>query len=461
MKPSVDACFIGNDKAYLTKFNNVMCTYFLKILGHDKVQGIQIMGEAYGANFDPKNVDANGNDMRVPGGHAYPALIFWKQVVSNQNLTQTNVEVEQYIMGEGTAGVINRGHASHAATAKSLMGVQNALALVVGNAFKKQSVTTQPKTGRVIFNGVMLQSEIEHTNDFYGKALISSNALPYSKHHDLATDKPSDACTYGSLWFTKKKGEDVPKGESSVKLCFGAVPEDPFQKGNVVFADITGDVIDNMLPKTASSFRGLQNRVASSVRELAGRRIPAAHWDTWMDRMHVKYKIGMFLSKPEGHVPYMQAGRVARIITTFDSAKSLESYKQLIVDRIWNANVMTLDFIIQQMDIEIQAIQNTTDTWRSVPQLVSQVKCLAHGKKCFEEWKANKNTKLHFSSCATLNTLILTMTCTVPVRDEVYDVFEEEAKKPVDQPKATDPFVLEQQKNSTKSYFNYRSVFSK
>lgn len=322
-------------------------------------------------------------------------------------------------------------HASHAPTCKSVMIGQSALGLIL----RKEDL----QINGMMFNGIMLQSEIEHTDDFYGNALISANLLAYNKHHDPRTGKPLNDVVYGNFWFTRN--------DKTGKLAFGGCPEDPVGN-NVVFADIRGDIADEMMgDKETFSFRDLQHQTAAAVREYAGSRIPEADWDAWIDRMYVKPAIGSFMKPAESIVPFSEPGKVLRVLVTFENAKALEAARGKILDKIWNKEFMSPSNLIKKTDAAMQEISNV-EGWRSVVQLSNQMKCYAHFKKCLEEWMSIKNAKFSYTSSATLNILVLTLTCTVPIRSEVYDIFKEEAKKPVEKPTATDPFVVRMNANS-------------
>jgi hypothetical protein len=128
------------------------------------------------------------------------------------------------------------------------------------------------------------------------------------------------------------------------------------------------------------------------------------------------------------------------MVVTFESAEALKQSKQEILDHFWNKDVFAPSNVIKSMDAMMKEIKSV-ETWRANPQLQGRMKCLAHTKKCWEEWQANKKARFEFLHCETLNTLVLTMTCTVPMRSKVYDIFQEEAKKPIEKPKAVEPFV--------------------
>jgi hypothetical protein len=424
------------------QFCRVMYVAFKTLALKGEMMGI--LGKAWGA--------AAGDEGRTVGGHAYPAIQFKNQDGS-----------VAWAMGEGTAAVFNRGHYMHASQGDSNMAFQQGHALVLMDEWMKrytqvvsqitpatQNNTTQNNTTKigtdksntysarkVSFNGIMYQSEIEHTDKFYGEALVSSNAMLYSKHHDTKTDKPLDNCKpFGSLWFTKNKADG--------KLSFGGCPEDPYKK-DVIFADISGKLVDSMLPKdlvsSGTNFTSLQQQTVHAVREYAGRRIPEAHWDTWINRMHAKGMPGDFQRMHPMPIPFQEAGKVFRVVVTFENAEALKQFKAPI-SSAWNPNSITPAIMIQKTQAQMDDIQAKCAEWRSSPQMRSKMKCLAHTKKCYEEWQENKKARFAFACYETLNCLILTLSCNVPVRGKVFDMFLEEAKKPVDKPKAVDPFVV-------------------
>jgi hypothetical protein len=134
-----------------------------------------------------------------------------------------------------------------------------------------------------------------------------------------------------------------------------------------------------------------------------------------------------------------------RVVVTFESAKALAQQKEDILKTFWNKDVLTPASVIESMQAMMEQIQSEQG-WRSDPQMQSRMRCLAHTKKCWEEWASDgnngqKKAKFHFSHHETLNTLILTMTSTVPMRSTVYDFFKEESKKPLQRPQAVEPFV--------------------
>lgn len=137
------------------------------------------------------------------------------------------------------------------------------------------------------------------------------------------------------------------------------------------------------------------------------------------------------------------AGKVVRMIVTFESAAALKASKDDVLQGFWNKDVLNPANIVQTMDALMKEIQQV-DAWRSSPQLQSRMKCLAHTKKCWEEWgsaSTKKNAQFQFSHYETLNVLVLTMTSSVPMRSKVYDFFKEEAKKPIAKAQAVEPFV--------------------
>lgn len=114
-KPAVEKYFgvNGNSKQktssadYIQRFNHVMSTYFANVLGNDRVKGIAILGNAYSAAAGDGNVD------REVGGHAYPALIYYKPVIIGEPKEPPEVfagepmkkpmqtyEIEQYVQGK-------------------------------------------------------------------------------------------------------------------------------------------------------------------------------------------------------------------------------------------------------------------------------------------------------------------------------------------------------------------------
>ena len=327
--------------AYVEEFLDTADDFCHYIANRANIKAMVVLGKAYSANLDEKSMDADGNDTRDVGGHAYPVYQF---------LSPKTNELEQYVLGEGTAFVVNRMNGANEEQCRSAMYQQNAFCLMAADlhrqqverqkverkqvalaaskvskqkhledkaslAYNKHSVGEKKAGGgpeaHMAFNGIMLQTEMGHSNNFYGDALISSNALLYNQHHDAATGKPLKNCVYGSMWFTKNA--------TSGKLSFGAPPEDPFNniKGTTVFADIQGNLVDTIMAQkqpsrtsstTTVSFETLQHQMASAVRELAGRKVPEAHWEAWMDRMYAKGQEGMFAIAPDNHVPFDKPG---------------------------------------------------------------------------------------------------------------------------------------------------------
>lgn len=433
-------------KEYAERYLNAMCVAFRKMANTTDM--MSILGKAYSAaasvdaasvNTSMSRTNAAADDANRPvGGHAYPC-----QQSRNADGSVT------WMMGEGTAMVLNRGHSMDAKRCDSSMALEQGHSLVLHsdwiksqappedwaapggnqwgtsssscNALCASCAAVSTKTfdaKKVNFNCVMLQSEKQHTGKFYGDALASANALLYSQHHDVKTDKPLKDVIFGSLWFTKNK--------ETGKLSFGGCPEDPY-KNNVVFADIAGKVVDSMLPedvvKAGTTYTKLQQQSVAAVREYAGRKVPEAHWDAWMDRMYVKGKVGELQNKHSMSIPFEEGGKVFRVIVTFESAEALKSFSKPIATA-WNSGTITPAIMIQKSQEMMDEIEKTCESWRSIYQMRSKMKCLAHTKKCYEEWQANKNAKFAFASYEVLNCMVLTMSCSVPVREEVFDVFK-------------------------------------
>jgi hypothetical protein len=331
-----------SDTAYVQLYLHTISTFLDYVANKKCVKGELVLGKAYGAKKG-SSVDQDGNDTRQAGGHAYPVITI---------CTKHTGAVEQYVMGEGTAFVINRMDRSNDEQCKSTMMQQNAFCLLASylhSQCKDSSNTKQlsaagkckaadkckalvlNKTVKntkpnqlAAYNGIMMQTELEHTDDFYGEALMSSTALLYEEHHELKTDMAIQNCIHGKLWFTKD--------EKTGQLSFGGCPENPYDpKNNVVFADIHGNIVDSMLvdvlkssgscavsafnPARISSqavvqhpYTSLQQQLASAVRELAGRKVPKAHWEAWMNRMYVQGKPNAYQESQPDAVPFSEAG---------------------------------------------------------------------------------------------------------------------------------------------------------
>ena len=503
LNASEDSTSSKGVKAAAERYLGAMCTAFMTMATTANM--MIILGKAYSAAASGTE-SAVGKEQqqmeeREAGGHAYPAIqcnnkdgsITWcmgegtAAVVNRGHYMHASQGDSNMAMQQGISLIISKDwielHAKDDAVAKRMLaarlgstgnqqdsqlaGMKNqnisdpktnstgfkrlGEAAVTANTATKAatkasssvSVVTAKETKlqssmcSVNFHGIMYQSEIEHTDRFYGDALLSSNALLYSQHCNQKTGKQVPNCLFGSLWFTRNK--------ESGKLSFGGCPEDPYKK-NVLFADISGKVIDSMLPaeirKDGMDFTSLQYKSVQAVREYAGRRVPEAHWDAWIDRMHVKGKHGELQQKHPMPIPFEDAGKVFRIIVTFESADALRQHRSAITS-CWNASNINPSIMIAKTQAQMDQVQKVCEAWRSMPSARSQMKCLSHTKKCFEEWQAaGKQAKFAFAVYETLNCMVLTMSCNIPVRADVYNMFEEEAKQPVEKPMAVQPFVV-------------------
>lgn len=263
-------------------------TLLCAIFASDDFEMHTTLGEAFGAA-------ATSKGPRTKGGHAYVMCTFCGMSA----------------ILEGTASVLDRMQAEHADHVKSVMRFEKGLSILMTDRLCTNDSKMNVKP-------MMVSSGIEHTDDFYGKALVTSCAQTFV---DATAE---DQKPHGAYLFTK---DDTVGG----KLVFGMNPESPLAP-NAVFAQVAGTVVDKTIKNSVifqklvtgsdvtapiSKDQPFTDSVKSgivSVRELCGQRIPYNQWKVWMDRMWGENPdFGNDATSPPGEKSlFNAAGRVAR-----------------------------------------------------------------------------------------------------------------------------------------------------
>ena len=175
-------------------------------------------------------------------------------------------------------------------------------------------------------------------------------------------------------------------------------------------------MIDQENPFTDSIAAGIM-----SVRELCGQRIPFNHWEVWMDRMYGTD--ALFSTESQSDSPELQtrerlfnaAGRVARIILTYDDAKTTKE-KEVGVRQVWE---------------EMNLCEAFEDLYKHSLLSVEDRSTLVHSKKVATEISRGGCS---FHVDRTLNTLILTLivskNASIPDKVFAMPVLPREEQKP-------------------------------
>lgn len=403
---------LGSDEAIMADSITLLAALFAS----DSFQLDMILGEAFGAA-------ATSTRTRKPGGHAYAISTFCGQTA----------------LLEGTGSVLNRMHAEHAEHARSVMRFEAGLSMVMEAAWNTGTAMGEyvifvkggsaPLPVQASFRPMMLCSSVEHTENFYGKALVASRVKTFRE----IVEDPTRA--HGAYLFTKDT-------EVAGRMEFGVQPEDPLHH-SAVYAEVRGLMVDQAIAGSRTfqaQVRAVQagavgasggdgcggvaddGRMAthpfttsiaasvSSVREIGGQRIPFSHWARWMGRMYgegVPELRGCTddYAMAKGCEGFDNAGRVARVIVTFQSREELREASQR-VRSCW-MRLQTPELLLQGL-AEVQRTSVLPDAVKA---------SLVHAQRVVEEIvqgsvggaaAAAGMPRLSFAAHETLNTIVLT-----------------------------------------------------
>lgn len=258
---------------------------------------------------------------------------------------------------------------------RSIMRFEGGLSALLEMQWSK-SVCPAP----VEFRGMMMSSSIDHTEDFYGKAYVASRALTYREVTQPGVD-------HGGYLFTRD--------EKSGTLSFGVEPEHPLTQG-CVCGKVRGEVIDQTIGSMGVSeenpFTGCMQDSVKSIRELCGQRIPYSHWEEWMGRMYGK-GVPTFTPKPKMGAPFGEAGRVARVVVTFQSREQARLLSPSIV-KMWEG-----------MRSGKRVMQLMEEAEKGVIMDPRVRGALDHVSRCIKRGEVGMQSMM---SDQTLNTLVLT-----------------------------------------------------
>lgn len=210
------------------------------------------------------------------------------------------------------------------------MRFENGLAIIMRGMLEKrysQSNLTVKDVGAE-FRPLMESSSRDHTEDFYGKAYISSRALTFDQASSMQEG-------HGGFLFSKNP--------QTQKLEFGVDPEHPLTEG-CTMGVVKGGVIDKTISgmqefkvemskskssvATETPYTSMVRSSIMSVRELCGQRVPFASWREWMKNMYGE-RIPDFVSLSRGRkdgAAFGQPGLVARVVVTFPNASAARTH---------------------------------------------------------------------------------------------------------------------------------------